>query len=431
MRCSANESNRLVDAEGAATDRNGQVVVVVPGTGAGPRRWYSRGGLDARAPTARNGGGHESTTMDAGRALGRRRCRHRLWGRPGARRRPDRRRAGPGQGRPRPPGRAGQAALRHLGDPGGLHDQRPQGMPGAVENVRKRIIAARADLGTRRAAALQLDSASKVWTTPSAGIARRPPPDLAARPTHACSCWPVRACGREAFRARFNAWPPAGDSPSTACVPRGTEPSNPGRSVPQSAGVAALWVDNACDVAGVSWARLVGWMRSTLRSRDSPSLRRPAGFHGQVVRSVRSCHDELVGGCDGITCPRLGAWGSGNAGGYVRCWRACGVVASPSRPISGGRGRSARGSQWSCPRLGRGRSPDTHGGRGAGRPSTEQPTHHIPDGWFREVSRWRWLHRQAAHQAGGPTQRWPANRQDGDGRQDKPGKDKPGKDKDK
>jgi hypothetical protein len=44
--------------------------------------------------------------------------------------------------------------------------------------------------------------------------------------------------------------------------------------------------------------------------------------------------------------------------------------------------------------------------RGAGRPSTEQPTHHIAHGWFREASRWRRLHGHTAHRRVVAVLRW-------------------------
>ena len=126
---------------------------------------------------------------------------------------------------------------------------------------------------------------------------------------------------------------------------------------------------------------------------------RPSDLDVSRLRGRGLAHGDLVNGCHEIRCSRLGAWGSGNVGRCVRCWRACGVVASPSRPGSGGRGRPARRPQWRCPRLGRGRLSDVNGGRGAGagrrrgagRPSAEQPTHRIPDGWVWGASRWATL----------------------------------------
>jgi hypothetical protein len=98
--------------------------------------------------------------MDSGRAPGHRRCRHRLWGRPGPRHRPDRRRAGQVKA-----DRDQLAALvRQLSTTSAtleaytINDRK--GCLDQLKTVRKRIIAARTDLATRNAAR-HLDSASK------------------------------------------------------------------------------------------------------------------------------------------------------------------------------------------------------------------------------------------------------------------------------
>jgi hypothetical protein len=107
----------------------------------------------------------------------------------------------------------------------------------------------------------------------------------------------------------------------------------------------------------------------------------------------------------------LDDWGSGNR---VRCAHPgglCGPIASPSRPVPGRRGRSPRRHGRNHPRLGRGGSPGQHGGRcagtrpgrGAGRDAAEQPTRRSPADWFLGSSRWRRVHRPAAHPVGVPT----------------------------
>jgi hypothetical protein len=94
--------------------------------------------------------------------------------------------------------------------------------------------------------------------------------------------------------------------------------------------------------------------------------------------------------------------------GCIRAGRPCGPIASPSRPVPGGRGRIARGPHRDCSRPDRRGRPDQHSvGRvgawawgGAGRESAEQPPSAIPGGWFWE---WQRFLRQPARRAAGPT----------------------------
>jgi hypothetical protein len=109
--------------------------------------------------------------------------------------------------------------------------------------------------------------------------------------------------------------------------------------------------------------------------------------------------------------PAADVWARGRwqrCQGRVRTWRPCGPIVSSSRPGSGRRERPARGRHRGCPRPDRGGRPDQQGGgdtgacaRGdAGRESAEQPTHRIPDGWFRG---WQRFLRKPARRVARPT----------------------------
>jgi hypothetical protein len=87
---------------------------------------------------------------------------------------------------------------------------------------------------------------------------------------------------------------------------------------------------------------------------------------------------DLVSACDAIKCSGLAAWGV-RQGRHVRCWRACGAVALPSRPVPGG-GRPAWGPHRGCSWPGRGGLPDAHGGRGPGRARGAALAAHPPSG---------------------------------------------------
>ena len=78
-------------------------------------------------------------------------------------------------------------------------------------------------------------------------------------------------------------------------------------------------------------------------------------------------HGELVSGEAEIQLPTFGLVGLRQpCQAWVQSWRACGSIASPARPASGGRGRTARGPHRGCSWPDPGGRPDQHGGGGAG-----------------------------------------------------------------